>query len=297
MKNDRIIASWNKIEPNSAAEERMLSAILAKAGDGRENDGQGATARESISGGTMSAGRKKAFVVLGIAAGLCVLAAAVFAVVYIQKNREPATVPIASADPADSSAAVVPTDSSADAASSSAAPAASAVAQQLASLGLDAADADSTAVITSYEVPYLSREGALNQLKNAAMIADCTVTDISRVIIPETGTDQVWYITVMTLSLNSMIRGETSETAFRVVNAARSNAPVDFLSHPAVENCQTGKRAAFILRPVGADEVWEIGETALSVQELGEYSAVSCIDYDNECFNYQNYSIPLSELD
>ena len=30
MKNDKIIASWNKIEPGDAADERMLSAILAR---------------------------------------------------------------------------------------------------------------------------------------------------------------------------------------------------------------------------------------------------------------------------
>ena len=30
MKNDRIFASWNKIEPSDSADERMLSAILER---------------------------------------------------------------------------------------------------------------------------------------------------------------------------------------------------------------------------------------------------------------------------
>ena len=41
MKNDKIIASWNKIEPGDAADERMLSAILTQNRSVNESKNQG----------------------------------------------------------------------------------------------------------------------------------------------------------------------------------------------------------------------------------------------------------------
>lgn len=151
--------------------------------------------------------------------------------------------------------------------------------------------------ITVCETPYISREDAVEILKNAELIADCTVEKISRIRILEPDSENVWFITMMTLSRNGTIRGRIEEEQFRVVNAAVTNEPVEFLSTPSLENCREQMQAAFLLKSFGKDDVWTIGETDLAVKDLGDYFAVACMGYDGECIQSGDYSIPILELD
>ena len=147
------------------------------------------------------------------------------------------------------------------------------------------------------EPPYVSREDAVEILKNAGLIVDCTVEEISRIKIPEPDSGSVWFLTVMTLSRNGTIRGRTEEEQFRVVNAAVTNEQVEFLSTPGLADCREGIRAAFILKSVGEDEIWTIGETELKAKDLGDYFAVNRVGYDGERIQYRDYSIPIAALD
>ena len=164
-------------------------------------------------------------------------------------------------------------------------------------LGLNAEVIENPTNITAGETPYVSREDAVEILKNAELIADCTVEKISRIRILEPDSENVWFITMMTLSRNGTIRGRIEEEQFRVVNAAVTNEPVEFLSTPGLENCREQMQAAFLLKSFGKDDVWTIGETDLAVKDLGDYFAVACMGFDGECIQYGDYSIPILELD
>ena len=164
--------------------------------------------------------------------------------------------------------------------------------------GLQAEVIEAPESIGSTEIPYIRREDAVHTLKTSTVL-DCTVEKIRYIRIPEPGSKRVWYISIMTLSLNSVIRGKTEEKRFTAVNAAAltSDTAVDFFTSPLLEDCREQLRAAFILKEVGENEIWTIGDTKIRVRELGDYSAVICMDYDGESLNYWNYKIPLSELD
>lgn len=164
-------------------------------------------------------------------------------------------------------------------------------------LGPDAAVVESPASTASLEEPYVSGEDALMILNNAELIVDCTVEKISRIKVPEPGSDTVWFLTVMTLSRNGTIRGNTDKDRFRVVSAAATNDPVDFLSKPGLADCREGMQAAFLLRSVAEDDVWTIGKTEIAVKELGDYFVVNCMGFDGKSIEYGEHSIPLDELD
>ena len=176
------------------------------------------------------------------------------------------------------------------------APAELSAAEVLTRRGMDAEVIDNPTITAASDGPYVSREDALMTLNNAELIADCTVEEISRIRVRETNTDDVYFITVMTLSRNGTIRGSTVEDRFRVVSAAVTNEPVEFLSTPGLENCREQMRAAFLLRSAGKDDVWTIGGTEIPVQELGDYFAVSCMGFDGNSIQYQDYKISLEEI-
>ncbi len=163
--------------------------------------------------------------------------------------------------------------------------------------GLDAELVEDPSEIAVNEMPYVSREEAVGHLNSAGAVLECTVEEISRIRVPEPGSDSVWFITTMTLSLNRVIRGKTEEERFRVVNAAVTNMPVDFFCYPGLEECRKQMHAAFILRDVDDGEVWTIGDQEISVKELGDYSVVRCLSFDGTNIQYENYSIPLTELE
>lgn len=162
--------------------------------------------------------------------------------------------------------------------------------------GLPAQLVDDPMDVAVGETPQITREEAAAHLKNAELLLECTVEEISRVRIEEPDSGSTWYITAMTLSLNSVIHGDVQEDRFRVVNAAVTNEPMEFLSYPGLEECREQTRAAFVLRKLDGSEVWTIGGTSLPVSEFGEYTAVGCMGFDCETFHYLGYDIPLSEL-
>ena len=163
--------------------------------------------------------------------------------------------------------------------------------------GLDAEYVENPAEIAVNEMPYISREEAVRNLKSAKAVLECTVEEISRIRVSEPGSDSVWFITTMTLSLNRVIRGSTEEERFRVVNAAVTNMPVDFFYYPGLEECREQMHAVFTLRELSDTDVWTIGDPEISVKELGDYSVISCLGFDGTNIQYQNYSIPLTELE
>ena len=164
-------------------------------------------------------------------------------------------------------------------------------------LGLDAEVVESPATTTALEEPYVSRADALTVLNNAELIAECTVEEISRIKVPEPDSDTVWFLTVMTLSRNGTIRGDTAKDRFRVVSAAATNDPVDFFSKPGLADCREGMQAAFLLRSVAEDDVWTIGKTEIAVRELGDYFVVDRLGFDGKSIEYGDHSILLDELE
>lgn len=163
-------------------------------------------------------------------------------------------------------------------------------------LPAQAADGPITISGSETETPQITRDEAADHLKNAELLFECTVEEISRAIIEEPDSDSTWYITAMTLSLNSVIHGNVQKDRFRVVNAAVTNEPLDFLSYPGLEACREQMRAAFVLRKLDGSDVWTIGETSVPVSELGEYTVVDCMGFDGSSLQYHDYSIPLSEI-
>lgn len=163
--------------------------------------------------------------------------------------------------------------------------------------GIDAELVENPAEIAVNEMPYISREEAVRNLNSAKAVLECTVEEISRIRVSEPGSDSVWFITTMTLSMNRVIRGNTEEERFRVVNAAVTNMPVDFFYYPGLEECREQMRAVFTLRELSDTDVWTIGDQEISVKELGDYSVISCLGFDGTNIQYQNYSIPLTELE
>ena len=172
--------------------------------------------------------------------------------------------------------------------------------ERLRQKGLDAKTVEDPSVIAALEIPYISREEAVNILSQASAILDCTVEEISRIKVPEPERGRTWYITVMTLSVNSVLPGSCGETSFRTVNVTISNASdtaADFITYPDLVDCREKTRAAFTLaKRANEDEVWKIGSAKIAVRELGDYSVAACMRYDGEILHYLDYGIPLTEL-
>lgn len=162
--------------------------------------------------------------------------------------------------------------------------------------GLYAEAIENPANISVDEMPYVPREQAVLQLKNADLILECTVETVSRIIIKEPGSDNTWFITQMTLSVDGEIHGDAEEQKICVVNAAVSNEPIVFLTYPGLEECREHMHAAFVLRRFDESDTWTIGDTEIPVKELGDYYISGCIGFDGECIQYLDYTIQLSEL-
>ena len=161
--------------------------------------------------------------------------------------------------------------------------------------GLSAKAAENLPV-TGGETPFTPREEAVRFLHNA-VILDCTIDQLTRITIQEPRSGYIWCITAMKLSLNAVIRGDTEEKQFSVVNAARTNSRTEFLTYPGLEDCKEQLRAAFVLKKIGDDDVWTIGDGKIPVKNLGDYYGVCCMGFDGESLHYLNYDIPLSELE
>ena len=286
MKNEQIIASWNKIEPGDSANARMLSAIMEQTANLPKN-----RRNPRLKWGALAA----CFLVI-----VCVIVISHPQITpgaptpnpngMIGREDEPDVYPVhpilKPGDEGYINPPVEPID-----------PETMSATALLTHLGLNAEVIENPTNITVSETPHVSRKDAVEILKNAELLADCTVEKISRIRILEPDSENVWFITMMTLSRNGTIRGRIEEEQFRVVNAAVTNEPVEFLSTPGLENCREQMRAAFILRKVGESDVWSIDETEIAVKVLGEYFAVNCMGYDGECIQYGDYSIPVAELD
>ena len=178
----------------------------------------------------------------------------------------------------------------------SSAPADLSAAEVLTQLGLNAEIVENPTITAAAEQPYVSREDARMILNNAELIADCTVEEIDRIKVREPDSDNVWFITAMTLSRTSTIRGSTEEDRLRVVSAAATNEPVEFLSEPGLEECRNQMHAAFLLRSVGEDDIWTVGGTEIPVRELGDFFVISCMGFDRNSIQYQDYKISLEEI-
>ena len=177
------------------------------------------------------------------------------------------------------------------------APAELSAAEVLTRRGMDAEVIDNPTITAASDGPYVSREDALMILHNAELIADCTLEEISRIKVREQSDgENVWFITVMTLSRNRTIRGSTEEDRFRVVSAAATNEPVAFLSAPGLAECREQMHAAFLLRSIGEDDVWTIGEAEVPVKELGDFFAIRCMGFDGNSIQYQDYEFSVEEI-
>lgn len=166
----------------------------------------------------------------------------------------------------------------------------------LAQYGLTSQTVESPAQITCMERPQRGRAETVEHLNRAEWILVCTVEEISRVKIAEPDSGDTWYLTAMTLRADSVIRGEEQEERVRVVNAAVTNEPVEFLSYPGLDECREGTRAAFVLRKLDGSDVWTIGGTSVAVTSLGACSVVDCMGYDGSSLFCDGFEIPLTEL-
>lgn len=162
-------------------------------------------------------------------------------------------------------------------------------------LGFDAEVVKGPVNVSSYEMPYVDRDELVKILETSTIV-DCTVEEINRIKVQAPDSNSVWYITTMTLSLNDIIHGDIAEDHFRVVSAAVTNTPVEFLSSPAIQDCREQMHAAFILKKTEG-EVWTIGSTDVDVKELGDYSVAWCLIHEGDTLQFQNYDIKLSEID
>lgn len=169
--------------------------------------------------------------------------------------------------------------------------------ERLRQYGLSAQVVEGPIDIAVSERPQITREEAAAHLRQAELFLVCTVEEIDRVTMQEPGSDNTWYITQMTLCVDSVIRGEMQEDRVRVVNAAVTNEPVEFLSYPGLEECREQMQAAFILRKLDESDVWTIGETDLPITELGAYFIVDCMGYDETSVQYDGFSFPLPEIE
>lgn len=147
------------------------------------------------------------------------------------------------------------------------------------------------------DVPYRTREYAVEQLKKKETILDCTIEKIDRLKVRGQGSGDTWYVTTMKLSLNSVIRGKADQDHFTVVSIAATNMAVDYFCIPGLEGAEENMRAAFVLERVGKSELWTVGSSKIPAQELGDYRASACMGFDGETLSIDGrYEISLSEL-
>ncbi|MBO4872548.1 MAG: hypothetical protein J5496_03930 [Lachnospiraceae bacterium] len=168
--------------------------------------------------------------------------------------------------------------------------------EQLRQQGFLAEAVDASAGTAGREMPYISKKEMIKVLKAADALLNCTVEEMDLIRVRSAGSDQTGSLTLMTLSLNGMIRGNAQEDHFSTVNISVSNTE-EFLFYPGLEDCKAGTRAVFILRRIGESDAVRIGDSPLALKELGEYSVVYCLEYDGEVFRFMNYEIPVTELD
>ncbi len=253
MNKNIIHDSWDAIAPDDKANERMLSNILEH--------------NRSVNGNNEKNAHKKnvsrPWLGWSVAAAcMCLVIAGAVTFVLSQGNGLPLSEAIE--DPG--------------------------ITETLSSKGLETADAEGMPV-TYGEMPYVSPDEILEMLNNAETVLDCTVKDINRTVIKEEGTGNIWSVMTMTLAVNGTIRGNFSGDTVKTVSASVTNLPGVFVTDPILEGCDVNTRAAFVLRKAGEDDTWNIGNSTVSVRELGDYYVNECIGYDGECFHYNQYTI------
>lgn len=147
------------------------------------------------------------------------------------------------------------------------------------------------------DVPYRTREYAVEQLKKKETILDCTIEKIDRLKVRGQGSGETWYVTIMKLYLNSVIRGKAEQDHFTVVSIAATNMAVDYFCIPGLEGAEENMRAAFVLERVGESELWTVGSSQIPARELGDYRTSACMGFDGETLSIDGrYEISLSEL-
>ena len=147
------------------------------------------------------------------------------------------------------------------------------------------------------DVPYRTREYAVEQLKKKETILDCTIEKIDRLKVRGQGSGETWYVTIMKLSLNSVIRGKADQDHFTVVSIAATNMAVDYFCIPGLEGAEENMRAAFVLERVGESELWTVGSSQIPAREMGDYRTSACMGFDGETLSIDGrYEISLSEL-
>ena len=151
-------------------------------------------------------------------------------------------------------------------------------------------------LISLDEEPRMQRDDLKNILLNNLVVYG-TVRDCSYLRM-EDG-NSTWYITMINLDVEQMIRGEADASTLRIVSAQccmDADMGDQFPVRAGLTDCVPGTKGVFAISSVSEDSAWDIGDQRISVKDFGDYIyRLRCSQQGNDIV-YDAFSLSIDEV-
>lgn len=135
-------------------------------------------------------------------------------------------------------------------------------------------------------LPKILGETEANRLVNSdSLLVKGSITNTEYLRVSDLKSSQSWFITIFTLTVDEVIRGELDAAEVRIISTAqvsgRTYTDSLFECHPQRAYCDTGTAGLFSLGARSGSNVWTIKGKKVSASSLGDFCSMSHYQIDD----------------